>query len=131
MSITAQEHRARMMAWTRFDNLLDNVEYKHECETWYISLKWDDNRMYLQVSSVESAWTGRKWFVSPHMCDSEFVQTALRAVLAAHEHEVRESFFYKGQPIFGPHFNVDFLAETLASGRKGVRQGRSDSMEGL
>jgi hypothetical protein len=53
---------------------------------------------------------GRKWRLSVHMTKSEIVQTALKAVLTALEHEAREDFTYKGKPIFGPHFDVDFLA---------------------
>jgi hypothetical protein len=54
--------------------------------------------------------SGRKWPLSPHMTKSEIVQTALKAVLTALEHEAREDFTYRGKPIFGPHFDVDFLA---------------------
>lgn len=54
---------------------------------------------------------GRKWRISMHMVRSEIVQTALMAVLAAQEHEVRENFRYRDQPIFGPHFDVDRLWE--------------------
>jgi hypothetical protein len=37
------------------------------------------------------------------------VQTALKAVLTAEEHEAREQFFYRGGAVFGPHINVDRL----------------------
>ncbi len=54
---------------------------------------------------------GRKWYLSPHMTRSEIVQTALKAVLTAEEHEIRERFKYRGRRIFGPHFDVDALFE--------------------
>lgn len=43
------------------------------------------------------------------MTRSEVVQTALKAVLAAVEHEAREFFTYNGRAIFGPHYDVDAL----------------------
>jgi hypothetical protein len=43
------------------------------------------------------------------MTRSEVVQTALKAVLSAEEHEARERFLYKGKAVFGPHFDVDVL----------------------
>lgn len=57
--------------------------------------------------------SGRKWYVSPHATQSELVQTMLKAVLTATEHEVREKFLYRGKPIFGPHFDVNCLAAML------------------
>lgn len=53
--------------------------------------------------------SGRKWYVSAHATSGEVVQTALKAVLTAVEHEAREEFRYKGQAIFGPHLDVDAL----------------------
>ena len=69
---------------------------------------------------------GRKWYVSRFSTDGEVIQTALKAVLTALEHEARESFTYKGHAIFGPHFSIDALvrlAEDKAS------QQRRDSGE--
>ncbi len=68
--------------------------------------------IYLQVRFPADGenWTGRKWVISPHATKSEIVQTALKAVLTAEEHEAREHFKYRGRAIFGPHYDVDFLA---------------------
>ena len=52
---------------------------------------------------------GRKWRMSMHMTKSEIVQTALKAVLTAEEHETRENFLFRGRAIFGPHLSVDAL----------------------
>lgn len=57
--------------------------------------------------------SGRKWYVSPYSTESELVQTMLKAVLTATEHEVREKFMYRGKAIFGPHFDVNCLAIML------------------
>lgn len=56
----------------------------------------------------------RKWYISHEATPSEVVQTALKCVLTSVEHEAREMFRYRGMPIFGPHFNVDELAELFA-----------------
>ncbi len=75
---------------------------------WLISLHFnavDDGRMQLQST--------RKWYVSPHSTESELVQTIFKAIITAFEHEVREKFLYRGKPIFGPHFDVNELADRL------------------
>jgi hypothetical protein len=54
---------------------------------------------------------GRKWCISPHACASEVVLTALKAVLAAEEHEARERFHYRGRAIVNPHVDVEALWE--------------------
>lgn len=56
---------------------------------------------------------GRKWYVSSHATPSELVQTAFKAVMTAMEHEVREAFYYRNAAIFGPHFDVDELAQRM------------------
>lgn len=79
--------------------------------TFYVGSKGPS--MYLQVSFDINGkhWTGRKWLLSEHMTKSEIIQTAFKAVLTAVEHETREMFTYKGKAIFGPHFDVDVLAQ--------------------
>lgn len=53
----------------------------------------------------------RKWPLSQHMIPSEIVQTAFLALLTAQEHEIREAFTYRGESIFGPHYDVEDLVE--------------------
>jgi len=60
--------------------------------------------------------TTRKWQLSAHMTTSELVQTALKCVLTSLEHEAREQFIYRGKPIFGPHFDVERLADLCEQG---------------
>ncbi len=62
---------------------------------------------------------GRKWYVSRHATIGEIVQTALKAVLTALEHEAREDFRYKGRAIFGPHLDIEVLFDV--ADRKVVR----------
>jgi hypothetical protein len=91
---------------------------------WRFRVEADGSRPYLQVESTAPCartgaaitWRGRKWFLSLHMTRSEIVQTALKAVLTALEHEARERFLYRGQPIFGPHFGVERLVQLCAAG---------------
>lgn len=75
---------------------------------------------YLQASyldrDVDTPWKEelqktRRWFLSPFMTKSEIVQTCLKCVLTSMEHKVREWFTYKGERVFGPHFDVEALVE--------------------
>jgi hypothetical protein len=59
---------------------------------------------------------GRKWYVSRNATRGEIVQTALKAVLTSHEHRVREHFTWRGARLFGPHFDLEQLAELARSG---------------
>jgi len=75
----------------------------------------DEGDCFLVQCGLESGWTGRKWRVSKHSTKSEVVQTCLKAVLTAVEHEAREHFVYRGHAIFGPHFDVDALVDLAKS----------------
>lgn len=59
----------------------------------------------------------RKWRLSSHMTQSELVQTALKCALTSAEHRIRESFRYRGELIFGPHFDVEALVELARAGQ--------------
>lgn len=63
---------------------------------------------YFQLRQ-EGIGNGRKWRLSEFMTKSEVVQTVFMAYLAWIEHEARELFLYKGEPIFSPHYDVDAL----------------------
>lgn len=65
--------------------------------------------------------TTRKWLLSQHMVPSEIVQTALKCVLTAIEHEARENFTYRGERVFGPHFSIDELVRLCVERRTEVR----------
>lgn len=75
----------------------------------------------LNPASPPASRTGRKWRLSVHMTKSELVRTIFMACLAFQEHELRERFRYRGMAIFGPHIDVDALAETAeAMDRRGA-----------
>jgi hypothetical protein len=59
----------------------------------------------------ERGWTTRKWYVSPHSCESEVYQTMLLAALQGNEHEAREDFKVDGKRLYGPHINHQALAK--------------------
>lgn len=75
------------------------------------------------VTGQDYSWSGRKWLLSPHMTPSEIVNTALKAVLTAIEHEAREKFTYKGVTIYDPHTDVEELVK--------LRQTKELSFRGL
>lgn len=47
--------------------------------------------------------SGRRWPIAADATVGEVVQTALKAALAWQEHETRERFRWRGQPVFSPH----------------------------
>lgn len=91
--------------------ILGNVAYKDW--TLRVVREGPDAHSYLQwlFLADRAMQYSRKWILSPHMTKSELVSTAFKAAISAEEHECREEFRYKGKKIFGPHFDVDKLAE--------------------
>ena len=82
---------------------------------WYFQVRWIGRH----VTTRELAnWGGRKWRMSMHMTRSEIVQTALKAVLTAEEHEARERFLYRGRAVFGPHLDVEALWALVPDGQE-------------
>lgn len=112
-----------MKALQDFKAIIDRIAYKD----WRFDVSSMNDVFYVQiVFDAEDAETklvgrqyGRRWFLSPHMTDSEVVSTCLKAVLAAEEHEAREQFTFAGEAIFGPHFDVQHLHELAKQHRNG------------
>jgi hypothetical protein len=87
--------------------ILQDVRYRD----WKFTSRQVEGGFLLWVSfraDCES-WTGRKWYISQYATRSEIVQTCLKAVLTAEEHEAREKFLYQGHAVFGPHLHVGQL----------------------
>ena len=102
--------------------ILGDVSYKD----WVFRVGHDSVGLhYLQVrvSSVRDEWHSIKWRLSIHMTDNEIVQTALKAVLTAEEHEARYRFLYRNVAIFGPHWDVEGLWDL--GGSEGAAQERN------
>jgi hypothetical protein len=97
----------------RVQRVLERLEYPG----YSFILRYAGGYFYLQVQctalcnveNVPIQWKGRKWLLSEHMLDGELVQTALKAVLTALEHEAREKFKYRGAAIFSPHYDIEKL----------------------
>ena len=81
---------------------------------WKFILRKDGSRPYLQIrfdapcnmTGVMEEQAGRKWLLSYHMTDDEIVATALKATLTAVEHEAREQFKWRKEPIYRPHYSI-------------------------
>lgn len=106
-----------MMTHEDFQRILDRVRYKHNWRIVVRELDAGTGRLYLQVqfqapcavTGRNEVQSGRKWLLSRHMTEGEVLQTALKAVITAEEHEARENFKVDGEAVFGPHLDVDAL----------------------
>jgi len=65
------------------------------------------------ATGVPEVFHGRKWHIASRASRSDIVRTAFKAVSAWQEHEAREKFLYRGVPVFGPHSDVDLLADLI------------------
>jgi hypothetical protein len=103
----------------RFDEVLSRIEYPGY--SFVVSNKGENFFMQVRctalcnVTNAPMRWRGRKWLLSRHMVDGEIVQTALKAVFTALEHEAREKFKYRGQAIFDPHYDIEQLVNLRKS----------------
>lgn len=73
------------------------------------------------VTGKNSEQCTRKWMLSFHMVPSEITQTAMKLILTSMEHRAREHFKYKGERVYGPHFDVDALVEVARARRLDYR----------
>jgi hypothetical protein len=64
-------------------------------------------------SGKRETYYGRKWHIPAAATESEIVRTAFQAAATWEEHEARESFTYRGVPVFGPHSDVRDLVRLL------------------
>lgn len=110
--------------------LLHQVTFSYAGEAWSFELKEEGGRLHLRttfrapccVTGEPQRQNGRWWPLSLHMTRSEVVGTAFLAVLTAVEHEVRESFTFHGERIYGPHHDVDALAAMCRTTSPDARQ---------
>ena len=77
--------------------------------TYYMQVRFPDADL---VTGQIETQHGRKWILSRHMTRSEVVATAFKAVMTAEEHETREKFRYRKRMVYGPHIDVEALAQT-------------------
>lgn len=64
----------------------------------------------------------RKWYISPHMTDSEVVQTVFLAIKTAETHELLENFKFKGVQIFCPHLDLNEFTSVVSGVSHDARQ---------
>ena len=76
---------------------------------WY--LQAHHSTLDMQTRKGKEEFSTRKWLLSPHMTDSEIVQTVFKCCITSAEHEAREGFQYKGYSVFGPHYDVEALVD--------------------
>lgn len=74
------------------------------------------------VTGIPEGQVTRRWFLSPEMTQSEIVRTAFKCIVTSMEHRAREWFAYRGQAIFGPHFDVEALVELCREGKFELRE---------
>lgn len=107
--MTAVREYFHMMTIEEVQNIIDSISYKD----WTLDVLIEGGEFFIQWYfnyEGKKQWS-RKWLVPPTMSKSEIVSTAFKAALTAEEHECREAFRYKNKKVFGPHFDVDLLAE--------------------
>lgn len=120
LTMTSTERLAWELDQVSFgEGLFEALQFRVSGDPDDLWLQVYDPRLPAEVSA------GRKWRVSRFAAHSEVIQTALAAVLAWAEHEVREAFLYKGWPIFGPHHSVDDLLGLAQQGSLDVRAPRT------
>jgi len=108
------------------EEIVSQISYKD----WRLKVGQNEEHFYLQVlfdapdnnTGIIEEQRCRKWQLSVHMCPSEVVRTAYKAVLAAEEHEVGEHFKYKDTLIFNPHVDVEALVSIIGSNKLDVRE---------
>jgi hypothetical protein len=115
----------KRMTYEQIRKIVSQISYGD----WNFIVGEDETRFFLQVlfdrpcvkAGVVQRQTCRKWRLTIHMTKSEIVQTALKAVLSAEEHEARERFQYRNESIFAPHFDVDALHDFCRNAPKDQR----------
>lgn len=117
------------MSFSLAREVLDRCKF----EDYVFFLAEEGKRLWLQVRYLEpdvdgrtdepEIQHGRKWLISRHATPSELVQTAFKAVMTSMEHRAREHFLYRGERVFGPHFDVEQLVVLCRTRRHEERRG--------
>lgn len=102
-----------LLARTTFLNYRFEVRDSHGGV--FIKAVYDEPDTYTGV--IEPQHT-RKWLLSPHMTDSEIVQTVFKLCLTSMEHRTREGFVFAEARVFSPHFDVWDLVKLCKDDRE-------------
>lgn len=96
-------------------NIIKNITYKPGWELKLTTRGDDVILMYWKFNApdtntgVMEEWTSRKYYLSPFKTPSEIIQTAFLAAKVAEEHEILESFKYRGKVLFSPHMDLSYF----------------------
>ncbi len=96
-------------------NIADDIEYKD----WMYSI-YPTKGMFNSTAVLfyicfyaQDTYTGKRelqtcrtWLIEKDMTEFEIVDTIFKAIKAAEEHEVKETFKYKGKRLYNPHRNL-------------------------
>jgi len=105
---------------------------------WDLRIRMDDTRAYLQVfghgpdpkqGMKDAKWSGRKFFITPHMCKNEIIRTGLLAIERAVAHEMYENILYKGHAIFTPHMDYEEIVDIMED--HNTIDSRDNGMKGI
>jgi hypothetical protein len=115
------------MNFEEAQEILDKINFQNYT---FLVYGMDVDNMYLQavyldddiITGRQEEQRTRKWLLSKHMVPSELVQTAFKCVMTSMEHRAREGFKYKGERIYGPHFDCEALVELCRAKRLEYRK---------
>lgn len=104
----------------RAGRVIARITYKHGFEVridtddiwnvWFEICCWRPDAI-----TGEMGWGhGGHRYLRPEMTDSDIVRNVFAGFKAYEEHECREFFRYRGEQVFGPHMDLDDLAQKLA-----------------
>lgn len=79
----------------------------------YMQGQYHERDTYTKKMTVQKT---RRWLLSPPMSDSSIVKTAFMLCMTSMEHRTREAFTYKGERVFGPHFDVEDMVRLCKAG---------------
>lgn len=110
----------------RFSALLDgtlrDISYR---PNYHFDSGYEAGRHWIEIvherpDALDGHWAagrgGKRW-LERTASRSDIIRTVFGALLSYEEHEVREFFRYTGQQVFGPHMDLDRLADALGEGR--------------
>jgi hypothetical protein len=114
----AVEHAITLVRTTRSLDEIRAILANVECKEYRFLVEFTPGGFHLQIETEEADITtgqkmpmyGRKWFIPLSANRSDIVRTAFKASLTWEEHELREHFLYRAQRVFGPHIDLDKLA---------------------
>jgi hypothetical protein len=107
---------------TLLNGTLRDVSYR---PNYHIDSDYDGGRWWIEIvherhDAVTGQWGqgrgGKRW-LEKTASRSDIIRCVFGAFAAYEEHEVREFFRYNGQQVFGPHMDLDKVADALGEGR--------------